>query len=126
MVCVILSTVNQKHLATSLCSVLQGIGVSGVYSLTLSLPYEYNLFVSESTLSTLMLVMMLSEGIIVFPTGLLMKKVSIEVFFFSLLIFSSIMLINSQWVICELKKEGLEGKISEDAKINEDKFIEIE
>lgn len=70
--CAILSFVNQKSIATILCAALQGIGVSGVFPLTLSIPYEFNMFVTESTLSNLMLLMMLSEGLLAATTGLLM------------------------------------------------------
>lgn len=101
-VCFVLSISHYKHLGTILCSVFQGIGVSGIFPLTLSLPYEFNLYISEANLSTIMLFMMLSEGIMVFPVGLLMKQISVEVFFISLIIFNSIMLINSRWIMCRL------------------------
>lgn len=76
-ICAVLSFLNEKPLATILCAVLQGISVSGIFPLTLSIPYEFSMMVNESTLSNLMLTMMLSEGILAASTGLLMKHIYI-------------------------------------------------
>jgi hypothetical protein len=84
--------------------VFQGIGVSGIFPLTLSIPYELNLFVTESTLSNLMLFMMLSEGLLAATTGLLMEHIYIEVFFLSLIVLNAVMFFNSRLIISSLRE----------------------
>ena len=59
-VCSILSFLDLKLAAASFCAVFQGASISTIYSLCLAIPSEYNLSVSDETMSTIMIVMMSS------------------------------------------------------------------
>lgn len=83
---------------------MQGISISGIYPLSLSLPSEYGLRLTQEQISSMMIAMMVSEAAMVAPTGALMQSIYLKVFFISLVLFNLILLLNALYVIYLLSK----------------------
>jgi len=102
----ILAYANWQLAATSFCAVFQGISISGIYPLSLAIPSEYKLRLTQQQISSMMILMMVSEAIMVAPTGHLMQTIYLKVFFLSLVLFNCVLLVNSRYIISLLEKEA--------------------
>ena len=100
----IFSYLNLHLIATAFCSVTQGVSVSGIYPLSLALASEFNLHLTDQQISTIMITMMVSEAIMVAPTGYLMQNVYPRVFFIALFFFNLAVVFNSRYVLTLMQK----------------------
>ena len=105
LVCSVLSFLNYKLAAASFCAVVQGASFSAIFALCLAISSEFNLKVPDGVMSTLLIVMMGSEALMVGLTGYLMQVIALKVLFISLFVFSLMMCVNSRYLILLYKKE---------------------
>ena len=110
--CVLFSFLDWHEVAVWICIVTQGISISGIFLYNLSLPSEFNLQLTDKQVSTIMIAMMLSEAIMVAPTGYLMENIYLKVFFIALFLFNFILAVNSRYCV------WLMGKYSQDKSEN--------
>ena len=88
-ICALLALCRFPAAASYLCSILYGITMSNLFPLLLSLPSEYNIYFNGSQISNMMVSTTISSGVFSSLTGLLMKW-DLNMFFYSLLVFSLI------------------------------------
>ena len=79
--------------------------MSGIYPLSLALASEFDLHLTDEQIWTIMITMMVSEAIMVAPTGYLMQHIYLRVFFIALFIFNLVLVINSRYVISLMERE---------------------
>lgn len=108
-VCFILTVAHMFSAATYLSSILYSIGLAMMWPMILSVPTEFGLQYESGQVSNVMIASAVSSLLYSNLTGTLMD-ITPDMYHYSLLVYSIIVLVVVLWVMDVLNEEGSEGK----------------